>query len=829
MKQFLCRVFIVVASSGISRSQTLETRPPQTPAAQTAPRALANNEPTYVKLRNIHVGQESIHVKDFTLKRDAGTFVFKNGVFHLLEPVEGKITGAVFSGEATFDLKPPIPVEQRYLSILTKGQPYQEQFGGALFRFTDGTEEELRKAAIPEAAPDSGEGNGILGDVQQQLRKKLKTNIDARLLEDVLSSRRGGKFIAFIKGRKYSDKTIYDVDPEGAYGPEEVALTIWDDNHFGAWAAFHFTREYAAGTANSDEQNSPFNIEHQKLDTSINKSAYVNGVAETRITARQDGVRVLPFELFATLRVDSVSGEGGQQLSFIQENKDQDADFAVILPRELKKGESFVLTTKYGGKDAVYNEGGGNYYPIAREDWYPSLGFGQYATYDMTFRVPKGMRMVATGKLLKSVDEGNETISEWTSEVPQAIAGFNFGRFKRDEGKPLKQPYLLETFANPEPPDSIKAIQHMGDELEASGEGRMIGLSTLGNMSTVGMMKKAMGEAQLAVELYTEYFGEAPYKRLAMTQQTAFNYGQSWPGLVYLPITYFFDSTVRHQLGMDDAHGYFKVVGPHEIAHQWWGHTVGFNSYRDQWMSEGFAEMSASLFLQAFYSQHGLDDYHKFWADERTLLTQKNKEGKRAIDVGPLTLGYRLANAKSGFSVPRSLIYPKGAYVLQMVRFMLRDESVKDPDVHFKALMHEFTSTYANRIASTEDFKAVLEKYMTRDMDIDGNHKMNWFFNQFVYGTDYPTYHFEHSFGSDANGDVELHIKLSQSNVSDDFAMLVPLYLELNNGRIARLGSARLIGSKTFEQTIPLKGLKEKPKRAIIAYYDDVLGNIEAK
>jgi hypothetical protein len=57
--------------------------------------------------------------------------------------------------------------------------------------------------------------------------------------------------------------------------------------------------------------------------------------------------------------------------------------------------------------------------------------------------------------------------------------------------------------------------------------------------------------------------------------------------------------------------------------------------------------------------------------------------------------------------------------------------------------------------------------------------------------------------------------------------MLIPLYLEMNNGRVARLGSARLIGNNTFEQSIPLRGLKEKPRRAVIAYYDDVLGNIE--
>jgi hypothetical protein len=239
--------------------------------------------------------------------------------------------------------------------------------------------------------------------------------------------------------------------------------------------------------------------------------------------------------------------------------------------------------------------------------------------------------------------------------------------------------------------------------------------------------------------------------------------------------------------------------------------------------------MSASIFLQYIYGQRGLDEYHKFWADQRLEMTEKNKEGKRPIDIGPVTMGYRLQNAKTGFDIPIRLIYPKGAYILQMVRFMLVERS-GDPDARFKDMMHEFTKTYANRQASTEDFKAILEKYMTPGMDMAGNHKMDWFFNEYVYGTEYPTYKFEHSFGADSTtGDAVLNFKITQSNVSPNFAMPVPVYLELSNGRVVRLGTAPLIGNNSFEQQVPLKGLKEKPKRAMLAYYDDILGNIENK
>jgi len=106
---------------------------------------------------------------------------------------------------------------------------------------------------------------------------------------------------------------------------------------------------------------------------------------------------------------------------------------------------------------------------------------------------------------------------------------------------------------------------------------------------------------------------------------------------------------------------------------------------------------------------------------------------------------------------------------------------------------------------------------------------MDWFFDEYVYGTEYPSYKFEHSFSTDASGNVVLDFKITQMNVSKDFAMLVPIYLELANGKIARLGAARIAGASTVENHVSLKGLTEKPKRAMAAYYDDVLGTVENK
>jgi hypothetical protein len=446
----------------------------------------------------------------------------------------------------------------------------------------------------------------------------------------------------------------------------------------------------------------------------------------------------------------------------------------------------------------------------------------------MTFRIPKGMKIAATGSLLSESNDGDQNVTVWKSEVPQTVAGFNFGKFKMLEVKMTKPKYLVQSYANVEPPAWVQGLQHVaaGDELQSGGrpglsaEGRS--MVALGNMGTTGLEKKALADGEISIELYTDYFGPLPFKRLAMTQQTACNFGQSWPGLVWLPLCSFFDSTVRHGLGLDlGDRGYWKTVAPHEVAHQWWGHEVGFGSYRDQWMSEGFADMSASLFIQSV--EKNPKKFIEFWDDERYLLTQRDREGFRAIDAGPVTMGYRMSNSRTGTNLTRDLIYPKGAYILHMVRMMMWDR--KTGDQNFKTTMQDFVKTYAGRAATTEDFKATLEKHMTPEMVAIGGGKMDWFFDEYVYGTALPSYSIESTFDNDATGDVVFGFKLTQSNVNENFCMLVPIYLEMADGRTLALGRARLIGNTTLEQKIPLKGVKEKPRRALVNYFDDVLAS----
>ena len=155
--------------------------------------------------------------------------------------------------------------------------------------------------------------------------------------------------------------------------------------------------------------------------------------------------------------------------------------------------------------------------------------------------------------------------------VPIAVAGFNMGIFKSDKS---------------EKGGPTQVVSYANTLLASTYESLKDGSDAMGTLSTTKMLQRATSEGDAAVKIYTEFFGPLEYDHVSLTQQTACDFGQSWPMLVYLPICYFWDSTVQHQLGLLDSDPtYWNVVTAHEVAHQWWGQTVGFSSYRDQWMS----------------------------------------------------------------------------------------------------------------------------------------------------------------------------------------------------------------------------------------------------
>jgi aminopeptidase N len=115
-----------------------------------------------------------------------------------------------------------------------------------------------------------------------------------------------------------------------------------------------------------------------------------------------------------------------------------------------------------------------------------------------------------------------------------------------------------------------------------------------------------------------------------------------------------------------------------------------------------------------------------------------------------------------------------------MLRNMMMDYNAKS-DSSFIAMMRDYVNTYYGKKASTEDFKEIVEKHVGEDMD--------WFFDQWVYGLEIPTYKFSYSTKSTADGKYIVTCEVDQENVPDDFKMWVPILLDfgLNQHAILRL------------------------------------------
>jgi aminopeptidase N len=338
-------------------------------------------------------------------------------------------------------------------------------------------------------------------------------------------------------------------------------------------------------------------------------------------------------------------------------------------------------------------------------------------------------------------------------------------------------------------------------------------------MAPSGMTKYALEQTRAQLQICTHYFGNSAYQDIYITEQPDFNFGQSWPNLVYLPISAYTDSTQRWMLfGHIDSKfsGFVQEVTPHEVSHQWWGHTVGWSSYHDQWLSEGFAEFSAGLFLQLGVGKDWRGDYLEFWERLRRRILEKNNFGFAPNDAGPLWLGERLISPKTEDGY-QNVTYPKGAYVLQMLRSIMYSQD--DQDKAFIDMMHDFVDSHRDRPASTESFKAIAEKHMTRLMDLQGNHRLDWFFNEWVYGTDIPKYHFEYQVTPAEGGKFKLHMTLTESEVSDQFAMLVPIFVDFGNGW-SRIGQLGIAGNKTRTADVLLPSA---PKKVAMNAYKEIL------
>ena len=790
---------------------------------------LANSNSIYHALRDVGLA-DSYSAENATLPLDVGTFQFMHGTFTPLAPVNGFITGIVFVGQGHFTLKPVGAIDINELKRRAQSDTVQQDFSEVVFRFSPkmftvfsgkfgpktATPPEVA-AALEHFRQKVRDRHEIpVGLTQAMFEGETMDNVDADELAAVMNPQHPQFVNCYIRGAQHHDLRFFVRTRVGAFpqlnSPEEVGLVNFNGDELddGVWYSNHLQSEIQAHTANSLEERRIFSAHKYTMEVVVAKNNHLFTRAVISYSPLLPGERVMKFALLPNLRVTRVQGDDGKDIEFIQEDRKHDGSFYAILDKAGDVGSTHTIAVEYAGDKVLYDAGNGSYYVSARDSWYPNVGgggFGEKSLYDITFKVAHGNTVIGVGDLKDSGTEAGFAVTRWVTPVPVSVAGFNIGQYTRSEYPDDVTHYKLAGYYLSELPENIPRS------------------SVLQSMSPKSMTQYVLDQTRAQMQICTQFYGRGPYETVNITEQPNMEFGQSWPTLVYLPITAYFDSTQRWMaFGSinDGLTGFVREVTPHEVAHQWFGHGATPATYHDDWLSEGLAEFSAGLFMQ--YSQPKWQhDYTEFWErQKRRILESKNYGASN--DAGPIWLGRRLMSPKNEGAYD-DVIYAKGAFVMAMLRSILYNDHPTDPkanrDQVFTDVMHEYMAEHATHPASTESFRAIVNKHVPKNIDLQQNGRLDWFFAEWVYGTAVPKYefHYEVTPNTGDGGGFRIHATITQSGVDDHFAMFVPVFVDWGEG-MRRVGQIPVAGNNSHSTDIVID---KQPKKVAINIYKDIL------
>jgi hypothetical protein len=741
----------------------------------------ASYEQRYGELMAIEPrGDRVASVEHLALTRDVGQFSLANGTLYLLSPVGGRTVGAVFQGRGTFSFSPPTPIEQERLFRFQNTRSLEVPFTQIVLLFADTTLAEL------EAKLTFGQGNAP-GELRSLVRVTLdhlgdhdSKSFDPDLMAAFLNGDSSDLFYAHVN-RESGGPLMFMVNPfefEGvtlAKRAPRVARNRLPE------VICRFRRQGASdGDKVTAERLGTATIRDYRLEVTLAQVGMGDlsfaAAARLEITTASPVGPWVPFELLPKLRVDSARWENGGPATVFRGKEGE--QLWVMLDRQLQPGEKRSLLLFYHGD--LIDRYGEFFFIESSIAWYPrSLEGRSYATFDITYHIPNQYLLASVGERTDSAVAGRVFTTRWVSSAPIRNASFNVGQFEThrmgEEGVPPVTVMISEL-----------AHRALAQGLRRSG---II-------LPQQRKMRETVGSDVLqSLKFFQQVYGAAPVAQLHVTE-IPYYHGEAFPGLINL-------SWVTFQ--QTDQQGEDEVFRAHEVAHQWWGIGVDFATYHDQWLSEGFASFSGLWYLHA--TRRDSDKYFGLLRHWRANIFDKRDE------PSPIWLGYRASSSKDALGY-QILVYQKGAWVLHMLRMLMLELRTAKDD-RFTAMMQDFYRMYRGRRASTDDFQRVVEQHIGMSMD--------WFFRQWVYGTDIPNYRVAYKADPVENNQYRVTLRVEQENVASDFQMYVPVTVDLGDNRQGRF-RVNVRGPRS-EIVLPL--LPAQPKGLRFNELDAVLCDVK--
>ena len=368
-----------------------------------------------------------------------------------------------------------------------------------------------------------------------------------------------------------------------------------------------------------------------------------------------------------------------------------DKEIIVTFATPVPPGRETKLTIRYSAQPVKglyfrtpangYSEGDMHVWSQGEPDearhWFPSYDYpNAKISTEITCHVPEGMAVLSNGRQVSSTKDAATGLMavRWALEKPHGnhLITLLAGHFTKLEDKYRDIPLQFYT-----PPS---------DAAEAA--------------LTFASTKPAM-----------EFFEREIGVRFPWTQ-----YGQvvvrdfHWGGMENTTLTTLTDWTL-HRPDTETLSSSEGLVS-HELAHQWFGDYVTCKDWSQLWLNEGFATYYANLFAG---DQHGRDELlYGLYYDAQKVFSRSTNGTPRAIVFRRYATPFEQFDYRA---------YPKGGWVLHMLRSQLGDEL-------YRRCIKTYIERHALGIVVTENLNAVIEELSGRSFDR--------FFDQWVYHAFHP-------------------------------------------------------------------------------------------
>jgi hypothetical protein len=716
---------------------------------------------------------ECYQVTELNFSKEDLKVYLASGYLMFSKPIGGFRHAAVFAtageaADAEVLLMPPSRGERLSLANFTESPNLEEHIRGAAFIFTDNTAEDLlaqiHANPSPKKTPELGH---IIADQWNSVLQNLSGSFETSLVHDLLSNdRKSGFFYMAASGKQLNNfDLVYDPTSD-----EQVAAgTLSYRNnrtYFDTWTSFA-ARSIRNG---APAPTPPVALDNFRIDATIADDLSMKAITHATMTVKRAGERAVRFSISPNMRVTEASIDGQPVEVFDRESLRSNLisgrdnhEFLLIPESPLDPLKPHEVEVRHEG-EVIRKAGDGVYYVSARGIWYPRVSM-EFSNYDLTFRYPKNLTLVATGSPIEDRTDGNSRIMRRKTDAPIRFAGFNLGNFQ--SVSITHGDYKIDVYAN----------RHLEAALQPKAQTALMPLPsvpygrtrrdvpTIPPMTAVpldpagrlALLEKGVVDA---LEFMTAEFGPQPIHNLAITPIPG-GFGQGFPGLVYLSTLAYLNPEQRPERFRERAEQtfYSELLETHEVAHQWWGNMVVPAGYQEEWLIESLANYSALLLLERKKGPKALD---AVLDDYRNHLLSKTENGRTLESAGPVTWGHRLESslAPNAWEV---LTYEKGTWIIHMLRRQLGDEK-------FLSLLREVCTRYRSKPIGNEQFRELAQGY-TAAKSPDRNLKS--FFENWIYGTGIPEVKLTYAWrGSKLTG------SLSQRNVPDDFGAYVPVEVQ---------------------------------------------------